>query len=107
MEKSITEIVWANPAKVDLKDIFEYIAEFSEDAALRIITKILDRVEILKGFPEIGPIEPLLSHKTDGYRYLVEGNYKIIYRITGVRVIIVTVFDARQNPQKMEKKVSR
>jgi toxin ParE1/3/4 len=104
--KKIIEIIWTNPAKTDLKDIFEYLALFSEEAAYRVINKILDKAEILKdGFTEIGQVEPLLINKPDVYRYLVETNYKIIYRVKKNKVIIVSVFDVRQNPQKMEEKI--
>ncbi|MCU0288260.1 MAG: type II toxin-antitoxin system RelE/ParE family toxin [Acidobacteria bacterium] len=81
------------------------MAEFSEEAAFGVITGILDKADVLKGgFPALGQKEPLLSHKTDVYRYLVEGNYKIIYRIKGNKVVIDTVFDVRQNPDKMAEK---
>ncbi|MCK4765579.1 MAG: type II toxin-antitoxin system RelE/ParE family toxin [Candidatus Aminicenantes bacterium] len=104
MEKSIKKTKWTNPAKKDLRNIFEYLSQFSKNAALRVINKILDKVELLEeGFTEIGQQEPLLEHKPDVYRYLVEGNYKIIYRVKGRRVIIATVFDVRQNPDKLEK----
>ena len=106
MEKTIEEIVWTNPAKKDLQDIYDYLAEFSEEAAFRVITRILDKAEVLKdGFPDIGQREPLLLHKPDVYRYLVQGNYKIIYRVKGNRVIVDMVFDARQNPDKLPEKV--
>lgn len=35
----------------------------------------------------------------------MEGNYKIIYSIRVNKVVIHTVFDAPQNPKKMEEKV--
>ncbi|MCP5106473.1 MAG: type II toxin-antitoxin system RelE/ParE family toxin [bacterium] len=106
MEKTITEIVWTEPAKEDLRDIYDYLAQFSEEAAFRVITRILDKAAVLKdGFTEICQRELLLTHKADVYRYLVEGNYKIIYRVKGNRVIIDTVFDARQNPDKLPDKV--
>jgi toxin ParE1/3/4 len=108
VEKKIKKIVWTYPAKNDLQDIYDYIAEFSEEAAFRVITGILDKAEVLKGgFPGIGQKEPLLSHKTDIYRYLVEGNYKIIYRVKRNRVIIDMVFDVRQNPDKMAEKIKQ
>jgi toxin ParE1/3/4 len=89
-----------------LRDIFDFLAEFSEEAAFRVITRILDKTEFLKdGFTGIGQREPLLTHKSDIYRYLVEGNYKIIYRMKGDRVIIDTVFDVRQNPNKLPGKI--
>ena len=33
--------------------------------------------------------------------YLVNGNYKLIYRVSHNEVIINDVFDARQNPAKI------
>ncbi len=108
MEKNITDIVWTSPAKDDLREIFNFLAEFSEDGAFRVINKILDKAEILRGgSPGIGQKEPLLSNKPGEYRYLVEGNYKIIYRVKGNKIVINTVFDARQNPKKMKVKVER
>lgn len=106
MEKTVKEIVWTKPAKTDLQEIYDYLAEFAEEAAFRVIMRIIDKTEVLKdGFTEIGQREPLLTHKTDVYRYLVERNYKINYRVKRDRVIIDTVFDARQNPDKLPDKV--
>jgi plasmid stabilization system protein ParE len=80
--KNITEILWTSTAKKDLREIFKYLVQFAEDAAFRVINKIVDKAEILRGdSPEIGQIEPLLSHKPVVYRHLVEGNYKIIYSV--------------------------
>ena len=107
MEKGIKEIIWTNPAKEDLKNIFDYLAEFSEGSAHRVVNRILDRTDMLlkQGFSEMGQREPLLEHKSDVYRYLLEGNYKIIYRAKENRIIIDTIFDARQNPEKLQKLV--
>lgn len=106
MGNRVTEIIWTNPAKEDLYDVFEYLARFSEDAAFRVVNKILDKVEILRGgSPGLGQREPLLRHREEVYRYLVEGNHKIIYSIRNDKAIIHTVFDARQNPKKLERKV--
>jgi len=106
VEKTIKEIVWTKPAKNDLQEIYDYLAEFAEEAAFRVIMRIIDKTEVLKdGFTEIGQRELLLTHKTDVYRYLVESNYKIIYRVKGDRIIIDTVFDARRNPDKLPDKV--
>jgi len=44
----------------------------------------------------------LLKRETDIYRYLVEGNYKIIYRIKDESIVVDSVFDCRQNPVKMK-----
>lgn len=69
--------------------------------ATRIIDYILKRVEILMNNPQAGPVEPLLAEYQGDYRYLVEGNYKIVYLLNKSHVAILAVFDCRQNPEKM------
>jgi plasmid stabilization system protein ParE len=44
--------------------------------------------------------ELLLDHPKD-FRFLVEGNYKILYWISEDEIIIASVFDCRQNPEKI------
>jgi toxin ParE1/3/4 len=106
LAKKVTEIIWTEPAKKDLRSIYDFLSNVSEPIAFRIVTKIVDRVDILKtGFNKIGQAEPLLKHKKNNYRYLVEGNYKIIYFMKNDTIVISTVFDARQNPQLLKKKI--
>jgi hypothetical protein len=38
-----------------------------------------------------------------GHRYLVEGNFKIIYRIVDDIIWVTDIFDSRQDPEKMFK----
>jgi plasmid stabilization system protein ParE len=51
----------------------------------------------------MGQIEFLLQHRPQQFRYLVSGNYKVIYYVNEEtqKIIIVNVFDARQNPDKL------
>lgn len=51
----------------------------------------------------LGQIEDGLIELKQGHRYIVEGNYKIIYRVVGNEIYIVDVFDCRQNPQKIKR----
>ena len=53
--------------------------------------------------PLIGALEENLKDLNQEYRYLVEGNYKIIYIIINDSVFITDIFDCRQNPEKMKK----
>jgi hypothetical protein len=43
----------------------------------------------------------LLKPLGKDHRYLVEGKYKIIYRVEGNVLYVEDVFDCRQNPTKM------
>lgn len=102
MEQQIS-ITWTNPSLEDLQAIFDFYTTHSTTLADRIVSRIVDRVELLKkGFLEIGQVEPLLVDYPGKSRYLIEGYYKIIYRIIDPgHVLILTVFDVRQDPNRL------
>ena len=52
----------------------------------------------------MGQVEELLKHRNEEVRYLVDGNYKIVYKIGGQIVLIASVFDCRQDPKVLVKK---
>ena len=56
--------------------------------------------------PLIGAPEENLNELKQGHRYLVNGNYKIIYRQIDNDIYITDVFDCRQNPSKIKKHVT-
>ncbi|HPI71416.1 MAG TPA: type II toxin-antitoxin system RelE/ParE family toxin, partial [Tenuifilaceae bacterium] len=58
---------------------------------------------VLETNPLIGPKEELLVEHPEDFRYLVESNYKIIYWKNGNLITIASVFDCRQNPEKIKK----
>jgi len=53
--------------------------------------------------PESGQTELNLELLNQKYRYLVVGNYKVIYNFVQDEIRIVDIFDARQNPLKIER----
>lgn len=98
------EIIWTDFAVSNLKSIYDY---FLEEANRKVANKIRDNIfketkRLIKQ-PESGQVEPYLDSLKHEYRYLVSGNYKIIYRINGKRILINDVFDTRQRPDKMKK----
>jgi len=104
--KKIKEVIWTIPAKQDLKDIYAYLSEISETIAYRQVIKILDKTALLEmGFDELGQADPLLKHTRKNFRYLVSGNYKIIHRVDDNAIHLIAVFDTRQNPSKLKKKI--
>ena len=76
----------------------------SEMVADKIRKSIFDSTRHLSKQSLIGAIEDNLIELKQGHRYIVEGNYKIIYRIIHDNVYITDVFDCRQNPQKIKKR---
>ena len=96
-------IEWSEQSEIQLKDIFDYYSfEVSPRIARNITNRIIDRVTILESNPLAGSKEELLRDYPEEFRYLVESNYKIIYWLKENLITIASVFDCRQNPEKIE-----
>ncbi len=97
-------IIWTDFAIENLKDIFDfYCTTANKRVANKIKQDIFKSVKLLVGYPELGQIELYLEKLNEGYRYILSGNYKVIYKIQDKNIIISDVFDVRQNPIKIEK----
>ncbi len=57
---------------------------------------------VLESNPLVGAKESLLAKSPLEYRFLIKKNYKIIYRFNENLIRIISVFDCRQNPKKIE-----
>jgi len=97
------KIIWTEFAKIQLRQIFDYYADVaSKSIAHKIVKSIFNRTVLLKTHPKIGTIEEHLSDTPYKYRYLIEINYKIIYRISENVIYVTDVFDTHQNPEKIK-----
>ena len=96
------KIVWSERSLKDLDIIFEfYVFSASINVAQKITGKLIEKVKILNSYPEIGVIENLDFDIPFEYRFIIEGNYKIIYRIVEQKAILIArVFDTRMDPKK-------
>ena len=101
------KIYWTVFAERSLESIENYITieSGSDNLARKYIGKLLARVDQLEFFPESGTKEPLLRDNQPVVRYLVEGNYKIIYQYDGKTVIITDIFHVKQNPVKIKRSI--
>ena len=75
----MVKIIWTQLALADLKNIHRYISTESTVYANRMIEKLIARVGLLYSFPESGRIVPEFGQKS--IRELIEGNYRIVYKI--------------------------
>lgn len=75
----MAKITWSNLALEDLRAIHDYVAQDSAMYAERLIDRIIERVDVLETHPRIGRVVP--EFNLDNIRELVEGSYRIIYRI--------------------------
>ncbi|HRO74573.1 MAG TPA: type II toxin-antitoxin system RelE/ParE family toxin [Crocinitomicaceae bacterium] len=96
------KIIWTDFATKSLKAVFDYYAEYANSkVAHKIRKEILKSTRRLSKHTEIGQTEFFLEKLNQTHRYIVSGNYKIIYRVENDKIIISDVFDTRQNPTKM------
>ncbi|MFY1045593.1 type II toxin-antitoxin system RelE/ParE family toxin [Chryseobacterium sp. GP-SGM7] len=96
------KIIWTEFAIQNLKAIFEYYAvKAGRKVAHKLRKQIFESTKHLIQNPESGQLEFYLEHLNKHYRYILSGNFKIIYRVENNQVIINDIFDARQNPIKM------
>jgi len=72
------------------------------EKVLEIKGQLLDKAESLLTDPHLGQFEEYLEHLEKGHRRLVEGNFKIVYRIESGCIYITDFFDTRQDPEKMK-----
>ena len=92
------DIIWAGVAGDDLKEIIEYIAVDSPADALKTFKKIKQKASNLYTLPERGRIVPELQDQGIlFYHELIVRPWRIIYRISEMKVYVLSVLDARQN----------
>ena len=74
----------------DLKEIYDYISYDSKKYAQYQILKIRNSIKILKQYKFSGKI--VEEYNDENIREIIEGNYRIIYKILGDdRIDIITI----------------
>lgn len=68
----------------------------------KIKDRLMGRVRSLSKNPYKGQYEPYLSKLKQGHRRLIEGNFKIVYRVEDNIIYVVDFFDSRDDPKKMK-----
>ena len=91
-------VIWTKAAETDLECIVDFIADDSIDAALSVFARIRERAATLDSFPNKGRVvHELHQHGITQYRELIVAPWRIMYRIDGTKVYVVSVVDSRRN----------
>jgi plasmid stabilization system protein ParE len=90
------EVVWNKKALESLDKIVKHIEEHGSDSAARkFIEELLQLIEKLRQYPEIG-------RKTKKFKtvrqYRVDKRRKLYYRKYGRKLLIVFLFDEKRDP---------
>jgi len=87
-------------AKNDIRGIVKFIFNNNPINALNVLKRIQDRIDSLYKFPERGGyVQELLKYNIKDYRQLTEAPWRIIYKIDGNIVNVITVIDSGRNTQ--------
>ncbi|MFY0481979.1 type II toxin-antitoxin system RelE/ParE family toxin [Flavobacterium sp. PLA-1-15] len=92
-------VVWSEEASNSLTNIYFYILEDSPQNAEMVIEKIIELAEKLQDESFEYSIDPIINKVK--FRHISIWSYKIIYERTNDQVIILDIFDGRQNPKKL------
>ena len=97
-DEKIEEIIISEFAEADLDEIAAYHYSRSSNYVERIISEFEENVMSLQKHPKRG--RTVLELERQGitkYRELIQEYYRIIYEISGNKIIVHTIIDGRRN----------
>ena len=78
-------------AERDLEEIWDYIAQDSPRKAWKFVGKLEKGAKTLERFPKRCPLIPENEIFNAHHRHLLIGNYRVLFRISGKKVLILRV----------------
>lgn len=87
-------VIWSEPARDDLRAIFEYIELDSKFYAKKVIHDIVEQALTLTDLPERGRVVPELNDTS--IREIFVYSYRVIYLISPEGIEILTVVHGRR-----------
>lgn len=94
------KVIWSLRAQSDRKNILEYWRQRNESDSYskKLDNHFREAIDIVKDFPQIGKL-------TDDQkaRIKVVKDYLLIYEDTVDSIIILTIWNSRQDPEKLQK----
>jgi len=94
----MAQIIWTEPALLDLNKIAEYIALDKPSAASHLVQKVFSKTERLEEFPESGRKPPEL--KKSRYKEIIVDPCRIFYRVEKDKVYILYVMRSERKLRK-------
>jgi len=88
-------VIWSNPARDDLKKIYDYIAGDSKYYAIRVSQEFIEKSERLAEFPQTGRTVPEIEDPN--IRELIIYSYRLIYEVSPNRIEILAIIHGRQD----------
>lgn len=94
------EVRWRKKASKELESIYKYIKIDSPQNAILVFNSIYDLATSLSDFPFKFPKEPTIN--IEKVRFAVIWSFKIIYSVEKDVILILRIFNTKQNPKKLK-----
>jgi toxin ParE1/3/4 len=92
------EVIWTRQAVRQLNKYADYIAQDNVLAAEKWVLNLLGKTNQLSELPNSGRIVP--EYSDPNLREIIEGDYRLIYRIKDEKVYVQSVRHTRQDLRK-------
>lgn len=93
------QIIWSLRAQKDKKEIYKYWSERnkSNSYSQKLNQLFKEAIQLLREHPYIGT-----STDDDSIRIKIVKDYLLIYEVTATSINILSIWDGRQDPSKLE-----
>lgn len=88
----MTQLIWTRRAIEDVQSIRKFIAQDSPHYAELVTQRLIASVERLPSLPQSGRVVPEIDDPA--VREVIQGSYRIVYRLIREEIHIVTVHHA-------------
>lgn len=95
------KVLWSKKASNELEAIYKYIKKESPQNAVVVFNEIYDLAMSLSKFPLKFPKDPIIN--IEKVRFAVIWSYKIIYSVETDGIVILRIFNTKQNSKKLKK----
>jgi len=91
-------VYWSGKAEKKLQSIVDYLeTNWGLNSASKFVKSVSEFIDVLSDFPEIGTVE----HAELNIRgFVVVKQVTIFYQIRKNKIVILNLYDNRQNPKK-------
>lgn len=93
------QIIWSLRAQKDKKEIFKYWSQRNKSNrySKKLNQLFKDSIRLFSEHPYIGK-----STDVDSVKIKIVKDYLLIYEVTEISINILSIWDGRQNPSKLE-----
>jgi len=97
--KNISKVIWSAEALENLEKIITYLEKnWSEKEIKKFVKKLEKQISLIKKQPLSFPKSQLVEIR----KSVLSKQITIFYKTSGDTIYIITIFDNRQNPEKLK-----